>query len=271
MYATPFVRSHDAIITARAQRASFVPSNCELEVLMRPIYGRALDAVHRSELAVARLVFAQVALMAGAALAADSETFFGAEQLWRDMQQKIGVQERALARRFLELLARDTYYSESERRLIGVLAHSISGGTEWRVTRRASPAEHPQPPFALSPIQFSESTVERLRAQRDSITASQRELMLLFQAEFGQGRSTFRAGELEGARVLFAQVVLMVGSLLAADTETYLGAEQMWSGMQRGAHERALAGRILGLLAKDTHYTESERQLIRSLAGTLSG
>ena len=270
MYATPSVRSDDAITTARAQRACFVPNNRELEVLMRPIYGRDLDALHRGELAIARLVFAQAALMAGAALAADSETFFGAEQLWRDMQDKIGVQERALARRFLELLARDAYYSESERRLIGVLAHSISGGTEWRVARQESPTEHPQPPFARSPIQLSESTVAKLCAQRDSFAPSQRELMRLFQAEFGAGRSMFRAGELEAARVLFGQVVLMVGSLLSADTETYLAAEQLWSGMHHSAQERALAQRILGLLARDTHYTESERHLLQSLATTLS-
>ena len=273
MYATPSARSEDSIITARAQRACFVPNNRELEVLMRPIYGRSLDALHTSELAIARLVFAQAALMAGAALAADSETCFGAEQLWRDMQDKIGVQERALARRFLELLARDHYYSESERRLIGALARSLSGGTEWRVSRRESSAEHPQPPFAASPIQLSESTFARLREQRDSFAPSQRELMMLFQGEFGQGRSTFRAGELEGARLLFGQVVLMVGSLLTADTETYLGAEQLWSDMQDGigAHERALARRILGVLERDTHYTASERRLIQSLAETLSG
>ena len=271
VYATPSVRSEDPITTARAQRACFVPSNRELEVLMRPIYGRGLDALHSSERSIARLVFAQAALMAGAALAADSETFFGAEQLWRDMQDRIGVQERALARRFLELLARDHYYSESERRLIGVLAHSISGGTDLRVARGESPAAHPQPPFAPSPIRLSESTVARLCAQRESVAPSQRELMLLFQAEFGAGRSTFRVGELEAARLVFGQVVLMVGSLLAADTETYFGAEQLWSDMQRSPHQRALARRILGLLARDTHYTDCERQLIASLAASLSG
>src|SRR6185295_16629530 len=103
-----------------------------LDTLMRPLYGRGLDDFHPSEITIARLVFAQAALMAGAALAADSATFFGAEGLWRDMQDKVGVQERALARRFLELLSHDTYYSESERRLISTLGRSISGGAEWK-------------------------------------------------------------------------------------------------------------------------------------------
>jgi hypothetical protein len=259
---------------ARAQRAGFIPSNRELDALMRPIYGRGLDALHPGELTIARLVFAQAALMAGAALAADSETFFGAERLWRNMQDKIGVQERALARRFLEILSQDTYYSESERRLIRTLGRSISDGAEWRVSRReCRTTEQPLPPFAKSPIQLSESTVARLRAQRDSFAPSPRELMLLFQAEFGQGRSAFRAEELQIARLVFGQVVLMVGALLAADTETYLGAEQLWSDIQDriGSHERALARRFLGQLSKDSHYTASERQLIDFLADTLSG
>jgi hypothetical protein len=264
----------EAMITARAQRAGFAPSNHELARVLCPVYGRSLDALHSSELAIARIVFAQAALMAGAALAADSETFAAAAQLWRDMQDKIGVQERALARRLLQLLSRDEYYSESERRLIGVLAHSISGGTEWRAARRECTAEQAlQPPFARSPTLVCESTLAQLRAQRDNFAPSQRELALLFQAEFGRGRTSFRAGEAQGARVLFGQVVLMVGAMLAADTETYLGAEQLWCDMQPdiGPDELARAQRILYLLAKDTQYTGSERHLIESLAATLSG
>jgi hypothetical protein len=271
---TPYTRLEHALKMARAQRAGFIPSNRELDALMRPLYGRGLATFLSSERAVARLVFAQAALMAGAALAADSATFFGAERLWRDMQDKIGVQERALARRFLELLSHDPYYSDSERRLISTLGNSISGGAEWRVSRREGKAmEHLLPPFAKSLIQLSESTVARLRAQRDSFAPSQRELMLLFQAEFGQGRSAFRAEELQVARLLFGQVVLMVGALLSADTETYLGAEQLWSDIQDriGSHERALARRFLGQLSKDSHYSASERQLIDFLAATLSG
>ena len=78
---------------------------------------------------------------------------------------------------------------------------------------------------------------------------------------------------MNAARLLFGQVVLMVGALLAADTETFLGAEQLWAEMQDliGARERALARRILALLSKDSDYTSSERRLIDSLAETLSG
>ena len=259
--------------TARAQRAGFAPTNRELAQVLCPVYGRSLDALHSSELAVARIVFAQAALMAGAALAADSETFSAAAQLWRDMQDKIGVQERALARRLLQLLSRDEYYSESERRLIGSLAYSLSE-RDARQIALCEPARtiHPQPPFARSPIQLSESTVARLRAQRDSFAPSQRELRLLFQAEFGHRRSTFRAEDMRIARVVFGQVVLMVGAALAADAETYAGAEQLWSEMQDQAseRERALARRILELLATDEDHTESERKLIKSLAEALS-
>lgn len=272
----------DSIATLHAQRACFAPNNRELANLLRPVYGRDLDAFSPSELAVARLVFAQVALMAGAALAADSETFAGAEQLWRDMQDKIGLQERALARRFLELLSRDAYYSESERRLIGTLARSLLDGDPRRAqlskpalreqvrqprARHALPAS--PPPFAKS--RLSESVVARLRAQRDSFVPSNRELMQLFQAEYGRGRNRFRADELQIARVVFGQVVLMIGAALAADADTYLGAEQLWSDMQDsiGARERMLARRFLGLLSRDTHYTECERRLIESLAEAL--
>jgi hypothetical protein len=270
---TPYARLEHALKMARAQRAGFIPSNRELDALMRPLYGRGLDSFLSSERAVARLVFAQAALMAGAALAADSATFFGAERLWRDMQDTVGVQERALARRFLELLSHDTYYSESERRLISTLGSSISDGAEWKVSRREQHcAEQPRPPFARSVIEFSESAVALLRAQRDSLAPSQRDLTLLFQAEFGRGRASFRAEDVNAARLLFGQVVLMVGALLAADSETYLGAEQLWAEMQDliGARERALARRILDLLSKDSQYTSSERRLIDSLAETLS-
>lgn len=270
---TPSIRLDNALRMARAQRAGFIPSNRELDVLMRPIYGRGLATLLPAERVVARLVFAQAALMAGAALAADSETFFGAEQLWRDMQDRIGVQERALARRLLELLSRDEYYSESERQIIRALAHSISADSEWRVARcESKDSDLPQPPFARSPIQLNEMTVTRLRAQRDSCAPSQRELMLLLQAEFGKGRTTFRAGEVQIVRVVFAQVVLMVGAALAADAETYFGAHQLWTDMREriSARERGLARRIVELLSKDADYTDSERRLIESLAETLS-
>lgn len=273
MDTTPYARLEQALKMARAQRAGFIPSNRELDTLMRPLYGRGLDDFHPSEITIARLVFAQAALMAGAALAADSATFFGAERLWRDMQDNVGVQERALARRFLELLSHDTYYSESERRLISTLGRSISGGAEWKVSRREHHcAQQLRPPFAKSEIQLSESAVALLRAQRESFAPTQRELTVLFQAEFGRGRASFRAEDLKAARLLFGQVVLMVGALLAADTETYLGAEQLWAEMEDaiGARERALARRILGLLSKDSQYTSSERCLIDSLAETLS-
>ena len=270
---TPSSRLDIALRTARTQRSGFLPSNRELDALISPIYGRGFATLLETERAIARLVYAQAALMAGAALAADSATFFGAERLWRDMQDRIGVQERALARRLLELLALDPYYSESERRLISTLGQSISGDAEWRVARRECAADHPCPPFARSPIQVSESTLARLVAQRDSFAPSQRELTLVFQAEFGRRRSSFRAEDVSAARVLFGQVVLMVGALLAADTETYFGAEQLWSEMQAsiGARERALARRILELLSTDAQYTACERQLIRSLAETFAG
>ena len=273
MDTTPSIRLENALRTARSQRAGFIPNNRELDALMRPIYGRGLDTLYSSERAVARLVFAQAALMAGAALAADSSTFFGAERLWRDMQDKVGVQERALARRFLEILSQDSYYSESEQRLISTLGNSISDGAEWKVSRcERHPAEQPRLPFAKSAIQLSESAVVMLRAQRESFAPSQRELTQLFQAEFGRGRGSFRADDLKAARLLFGQILLMVGALLTADSETYLGAEQLWAEMQDviGARERALARRILELLSKDSEYTSSERRLIDSLASTLS-
>jgi uncharacterized coiled-coil protein SlyX len=66
-----------------------------------------------------------VALMAGAALSADSELFVGAERLWRDMESRIGRQERTLAKRFLQLLAHDAMHTESERRLLSQLAEAL--------------------------------------------------------------------------------------------------------------------------------------------------
>ena len=94
--------------------------------------------------------------------------------------------------------------------------------------------DYSRPPFARSPIQASEPALERLVALRDSFAPSQRELTLLFQAEFGRRRTSFRAEDVCAARVLFGQVVLMVGALLAADTETYLGAERLWVARARG-------------------------------------
>jgi hypothetical protein len=273
VHTTPSIRQDDSLTAARAQRAGFIPNDRELAEVLCPVYGRTFDAFHSSEIAIARLVFAQATLMAGAALAADSTTCFGAEQLWREMQDRIGVQERALARHLLELLARDSYYSDSERCLIRVLARSLANAERKVLQKAPASIAQPQPPFARSPIRLSDSAVTRLRAQRDSFAPSQRELTLLFQAEFGRGRSAFRTEELQIARVVFGQVVLMVGAALAADAETYFGAEQLWSEMQAeiGARERALARRILDLLSQDERYTESERKLIDSLATSLSG
>ena len=64
--------------------------------------------------------------MVGAALAADAETYAGAEQLWSDMQDRISARERALAQRILDLLATDEDHTESERKLIRSLAESLS-------------------------------------------------------------------------------------------------------------------------------------------------
>ncbi len=115
-------RTEDALLHERAQLA---PSERELALLMRLSFGRELETFGLDEIELARLVFAQVALMAGAALSADSEVFVGAERLWRDMQSRIGLQERTLAKRFLELLAQDEMHTESERRLLTRLAEVL--------------------------------------------------------------------------------------------------------------------------------------------------
>jgi len=115
-------RAEDPLLHERAQLA---PSERELALLMRLSFGRELETFGLDEIELARLVFAQVALMAGAALSADSEVFVGAERLWRDMQARIGLQERTLAKRFLELLAQDEMHTESERRLLTRLAEVL--------------------------------------------------------------------------------------------------------------------------------------------------
>jgi hypothetical protein len=107
------------------ERAELAPSDRELALLMRLSFGRELETFELDEIELARLVFAQVALMAGAALSADSEVFVGAERLWRDMEGRIGRQERTLAKRFLQLLAHDEMHTESERRLLSQLAEAL--------------------------------------------------------------------------------------------------------------------------------------------------
>ena len=79
-----------------AQRDDLSPSYRELSLLLRKSFGRDIDSFGLEEIELARIVFAQVALMAGAALAGDSELFAGADRLWRDMQDRIGEQERVL-------------------------------------------------------------------------------------------------------------------------------------------------------------------------------
>jgi len=352
MDAMSSTHTNEATTRLHAQRACFAPTNRELAPLLQAKYGRGLDAFKASELAVARVVFAQVALMAGAALAADSETYFGAEQLWRDMQDHIGPQERALARHLLELLSEDEYYSKSERRLIGALARALPGVKDQPIQTRSDldtdiaavetarpqvvdlsfldvpdcstqpaavasrdagdkpktkhiaavetarpqvidlsfldgPASSTQPAAVASrdagdkpktkhhtprtSIKLNDSSVAQLRVQRDSFAPSMRELAQFLQAGHGRGLDAFSANELEIARVVFAQVALMTGAALAADTETYIGAEQLWCDMQDaiGPRERALAMHFLGLLSKDPYYTECERQLIESLAAAL--
>ena len=112
----------DSLLT---ERAGLVPSDRELALLLRLSFGRELETFELDEIELARLVFAQVALMAGAALSADSEVFVGAERLWRDMQRRIGSQERTLAKRFLELLAQDAMHTDSERRLLTQLGQAL--------------------------------------------------------------------------------------------------------------------------------------------------
>lgn len=108
-----------------ARRADLAPSYRELSLLLRKSFGREIESFGLEELALARIVFAQVALMAGAALAGDSELFAGAERLWRDMQDRIGEQERELAKHFLRLLAQDDAYAEAERNLLTRLAEAL--------------------------------------------------------------------------------------------------------------------------------------------------
>ena len=107
------------------ERAELAPSERELALLMRLSFGRELESFGLDEIELARLVFAQVALMAGAALSAESEVFVGAERLWRNMEWRIGTQERTLAKRFLELLAQDEMHTESERKLLTQLAEVL--------------------------------------------------------------------------------------------------------------------------------------------------
>jgi hypothetical protein len=109
-----------------AQRDDFSPSHRELSLLLRNSFGRDIDSFGLLELEVARIVFAQVALMAGAALAGDSELFVGADRMWRDMQSRIGDQERVLAKHFLRLLSQDGEYPEAERNLLASLAEAIN-------------------------------------------------------------------------------------------------------------------------------------------------
>ena len=108
-----------------AQRDDLAPSYRELSLLLRKSFGRDIDSFGLEEIELARIVFAQVALMAGAALAGDSELFVGADRLWRDMQHRIGEQERVLAKHFLRLLSQDGAYAEAERNLLSRLAEAL--------------------------------------------------------------------------------------------------------------------------------------------------
>ena len=108
-----------------AQRDDLAPSYRELSLLLRKSFGRDIDSFGLEEIELARIVFAQVALMAGAALAGDSELFVGADRLWRDMQGRIGEQERSLAKHFLRLLSQDVEYPEAERNLLSRLADAL--------------------------------------------------------------------------------------------------------------------------------------------------
>lgn len=108
-----------------AQRDDLAPSYRELSLLLRKSFGRDIDSFGLEEIELARIVFAQVALMAGAALAGDSELFVGADRLWRDMQHRIGEQERVLAKHFLRLLSQDCAYAEAERNLLTRLAEAL--------------------------------------------------------------------------------------------------------------------------------------------------
>jgi hypothetical protein len=117
-----------------AQRDDFAPSYREISLLLRKSFGRDIDSFGLLEIEVARIVFAQVALMAGAALAGDSELFAGADRLWRNMRNRIGEQERVLAKHFLRLLAQDGAYAEAERNLLARLAEALD---EQEISGRA--------------------------------------------------------------------------------------------------------------------------------------
>lgn len=288
------IKLNSTTTSLHVQRAALAPTNRDLTLLLQSKFGRELDSFRARELALARVVFAQVALMAGAALVADTETFVGAEHLWRDMQDRIGPQERALARHFLELLSKDDYYSESERRLIGALATSLvetgeqppqtpfDSGTQLGWVARFYADEDPvaRREDAKSSIRLDDTTCSirlndastPLHVQRAALAPSNRELAQLLQAEYGRGLESFKSNELEIARVVFAQVALMAGAALAADTETYVGAEQLWRDMLDGIgpRERAMAKHFLELLSRDEYYLESERKLIGALASALS-
>ena len=275
------------------QRAALAPTNRDLSLLLQSKFGREPDTFKANELKLARVVFAQVALMAGAALVADTETYVGAEQLWRDMQDSIGPQERALARHFLELLSRDEYYSETERKLIGALAtalveseeqplgNQVDSGTQLGWVARFYAHEEPATEHedAKASIRLDDATCSirlddaatPLHVQRAALAPSNRELAQLLDAEYGRGLDSFKANELAIARVVFAQVALMAGAALAADTETYVGAEQLWRDMLDGIgpRERVMAKHFLELLSRDEYYGESERKLIGALATAL--
>lgn len=276
------------------QRAALAPTNRDLSLLLHSKFGREVESFRTRELQLARVVFAQVALMAGAALVADTETFVGAEQLWRDMQDRIGPQERALAKHFLELLSRDEYYSETERKLIGALAASLvdsgeqqlqnhlDSGTQLGWVARFYAAKEPATRHegAKSSLRLDDAACSirlddastPLHVQRAALAPSNRELALLLNAEYGRGMESFKANELEIARVVFAQVALMAGAALASDTETYVGAEQLWRDMLAGIspRERAMAHHFLELLSKDEYYLKSERKLIGALSAALA-
>ncbi|MBI2752595.1 MAG: hypothetical protein HYX46_03640 [Betaproteobacteria bacterium] len=276
------------------QRAALAPTNRDLSLLLHSKFGRDVESFRTRELQLARVVFAQVALMAGAALVADTETFVGAEQLWRDMQDRIGPQERALAKHFLELLSRDEYYSATERKLIGALATALVDSDEQPLGKQVDSGTqlgwvarfyaHEQPVAehegVKSPVRTDDATpsirlddaTTPLHVQRAALAPSNRELALLLNAEYGRGVESFKANELEIARVVFAQVALMAGAALAADTETYVGAEQLWRDMLAGIspRERAMAHHFLELLSKDEYYLESERKLIGALSAALA-
>lgn len=265
------------------QRAALAPTNRDLSLLLHSKFGRDVESFRTRELQLARVVFAQVALMAGAALVADTETFVGAEQLWRDMQDRIGPQERALAKHFLELLSRDEYYSETERRLIGALATAlvdseeqplgkqIDSGTQLGWVARFYAHEEIKLDDTTCTIRLDDASTP-LHVQRAALAPSNRELALLLNAEYGRGMESFKANELEIARVVFAQVALMAGAALASDTETYVGAEQLWRDMLAGIspRERAMAHHFLELLSKDEYYLKSERKLIGALSAALA-